>query len=214
MLCSDSESTSLRRIFVGNLEDLVTARLFGCEAGCTRTLGTSSWVAVRQAVVAGCVFRSVAVGSRLCVYLSETSTCWSVTALLVGRLRGVIISGLELWNIHLHRSSQHADVLDHGVTALLLVDVGRPEHRGLWHFRVSHSVHEISGVLDPTQCCVHRRSEEALWSLFGLLCAWALSFTAVVRNSAPLPWLGGLRPCCPHLVLDACVSPAPARGRG
>ena len=34
------------RISVGNLDDLVTPRLFGCEAGCARTLGTSSRPAV------------------------------------------------------------------------------------------------------------------------------------------------------------------------
>ena len=55
------------RISVGNLDDLVTPRLFRCEAGCTRALGTSSREVVRQAVVAGCAFHSVAAHSRLCV---------------------------------------------------------------------------------------------------------------------------------------------------
>ena len=67
------------RISVGNLDDHVTPRLFGCEAGCTRTLGTSSRPAVRQAVVARCEFQSVAARSRQCVYPSETSTCRSVS---------------------------------------------------------------------------------------------------------------------------------------
>ena len=35
-----------------------------------------------------------------------------------------------------------------------------------------------------------------------------------VRNAAPLPWLGGLHPCCSHLMLDAYVSPARVRGCG
>ena len=48
-----------------------------------------------------------------------------------------------------HRSSQHLDGLDLCVNALLLVHVGRPEHRELWHSRVLHSVHEVSDVLDP-----------------------------------------------------------------
>ena len=52
------------RISVGNLDDLVTPRLFGCEAACARTLDRP---AVRQAVVAGCAFPSVAARSRLCV---------------------------------------------------------------------------------------------------------------------------------------------------
>ena len=50
----------------------------------------------------------------------------------------------------MHRSFQYADVLDHGVSALLLVPVGRPKHRGPWHFRVLHSVREEGDVLDPT----------------------------------------------------------------
>ena len=74
----------------------------------------------------------------------------SVTALLDGGLRGVIIWSRKLWNVHLHRSSQRADVLDPGVTALLVVPVGRPWHWGLWHSRVSHSVHEVGDVLGPT----------------------------------------------------------------
>ena len=69
----------------------------------------------------------------------------SVIKLLDGRLRGTIISGLasqvlsylgerqtdlpEQFNSH--RSSQHVDGLDHGVNALFLVHVGRPEHREL-----------------------------------------------------------------------------------
>ena len=44
--------SSQTRISFGNLDDLVTPRFFGCEAGCTRTLGISSRAAVRQAVVA------------------------------------------------------------------------------------------------------------------------------------------------------------------
>ena len=61
--------------------DLVTPRLCGCEAGCTRTLGTSSRPAVCQAVVARCAFHSVAARSHRCVYPSETSTCRSVSTL-------------------------------------------------------------------------------------------------------------------------------------
>ena len=54
-------------------------------------------------------------------------------------------------------------------TALLRVPVGRPTHCGLWHFRVSHSDHEVGDVLDPTSrldrianaVCVSRRSKES-----------------------------------------------------
>ena len=51
------------------------------------------------------------------------------------------------------------------------------------------------------QCCVHRHSKEALWSLFEpwrwgeLVHAWTLSFTAVVGNSAPLPCWGASHLC-------------------
>ena len=63
---------------------------------------------------------------------------------------GVIISGLGnsgtfTCTVPLH----HADALDHGINALLLVPVG-PKHSGLWHSRVLHCVHEVGDVLDPT----------------------------------------------------------------
>ena len=55
----------------------------------------------------------------------------SVITLLVGRLRGRRRNRLwsrKLWNVHLHRSFQRADVLDRGFNVLLLVPVGRPRH--------------------------------------------------------------------------------------
>ena len=55
----------------------------------------------------------------------------SVISLLVGRLRGRWRNHLwtrKLWNDRLHRSSQHADALDLGINALLLVPVGPPKH--------------------------------------------------------------------------------------
>ena len=60
----------------------------------------------------------------------------SVTALLVGRLLGEIISGLgNSGTFTCTVPSQHADALDLGIDALLLVHVGRPVHRGLRHAR-------------------------------------------------------------------------------
>ena len=60
----------------------------------------------------------------------------SVTALLVGRLLGEIISGLgNSGTFTCTVPSQHADALDLGIDALLLVHVGRPVHRGLRHSR-------------------------------------------------------------------------------
>ena len=129
---------------------------------------------------------------------------------------GVIISGLgNSGTFTCNRSSQHADVLDQGVNALHLVHVGRPEHRGLGHSRVCHSVHEVGDVLDPTSlvliaspvlCSPTIKGSTVVAVRVVVRLGSVLSFTAAVRNSAPLPWLGGLHPCCSHFVSDVCVT--------
>ena len=85
----------------------------------------------------------------------------SVIKLRVGRLRGRWRNHLwtrKLWNDRLRRFSKHADALDLGVNALLLVPVCRPKHWGLRHSRVLHSVDEVGDptslvlIAPPVQC--------------------------------------------------------------
>ena len=118
----------------------------------------------------------------------------------------------------MHRSSQHADVLDPGVTALLLVPVGRPGHLGLWHSRLSHSVHEVGDVLDPTSLVliaspmlcspsiqgstvVAVRAVVRLGSVFHR-CSSQLGSATMVGWSAPLLLTSRVRRLC---VTCACV---------
>ena len=83
---------------------------------------------------------------------------------------------------NLPRSSQSVDGLDHCVNVLLLVHVGRPNHRELRHSHVLRS-DEVGDVLDPS-------------SVIGALACLG-SVTAVVRNSAPPPCSGDSRTIAP-----------------
>ena len=75
----------------------------------------------------------------------------SVPALLDGRLRGVIISGLG--NSGTFTCTVPLNMQMYWITesplfsSCLSVVLG---HLGLWHSRLSHSVHEVGDVLDPT----------------------------------------------------------------
>ena len=129
-----------------------------------------------------------------------------------------------------HRSSQHVDGLDHGVNALFLVHVGRPEHREFWHSRVLHSVHEVGDVLVPTsliltaspvQCSptIMRSTVVVVLACLGSLVHCRSSQLGSATMSG---WLApfsatrllGRHPCCSLIVPDVCVSPARACGRG